>query len=173
MAGRDSLTQDAARRDSQDLGVLVSTLASASAIHRESARRKLISLGKPAVPLLIQCLSDPNRQVRWEAAKALGEIRDPAAATALVGALEDRDGDVRWLAAVALSAIGREALRPLFAALLERSKSDWLREGAHHVCHDLSATEHADVVRPVLAALNAAEPELTVPGAAYTALHAL
>jgi HEAT repeat protein len=103
----------------------------------------------------------------------LGEIADPIASTALVQALEDQDGDVRWLAAVALIAIGREGLRPLLTALAERSDSDWLRQGAHHVCHDLAKTTNGEVVKPLLDALNTSEPQVTVPGAAYAALRGL
>jgi len=162
----------ATREEFCDVPELVLGLSSHNGVERQSAREHLVSMGGPAVPHLIKCLSDPRRRVRWEAAKALGEIAHPISATALVGALEDKDGDVRWLAAVGLAAIGREGLRPLLAALIEHSDSDWLREGAHHVCHDLAKSADGRIAKPVLDALNAEEPELTVPGAAYSALAA-
>ena len=113
---------------------LIAALASSSPVARKKAREALVALGGPAVPTLIQLLSHRQPHVRWEAAKALGAIADPIAASALVNALEDRDGDVRWLAAEGLAALGRDALQPLLAALMERSDRDWLCEGAHHVC---------------------------------------
>jgi HEAT repeat protein len=152
---------------------LVSALAARDGVERQCAREKLVSIGRPALSALVKCLADPNRQVRWEAAKALGELRDSAAATALVRALEDKDGDVRWLAASALAAIGHEALRPLLGALIQHSDSDWLRNGAHHVCHDLMNTSDGQLVKPVLDALNSSEPDIAAPVAAYAALRAL
>jgi HEAT repeat protein len=113
--------------------------------------------------------------VRWEAAKALGQISDPTAAEALVRALEDEMFDVRWLAAEGLITLGRGALLPLLHALVERSDSEWLREGAHHVFHDLvkGKPDLKDILQPVLATLDDVEPSLEVPFAAETALNKL
>ena len=84
---------------------LIAALASPSPVARRKARDALVALGKPAVPSLIQLLSHRKLHVRWEAAKALGGIADPIAASALVNALDDRDGDVRWLAAEGLAVL--------------------------------------------------------------------
>ena len=108
---------------------LTAALASSNPVARKKAREALVALGGPAVPALIQLLSHRQPHVRWEAAKALGAVADPIAASALVNALDDRDGDVRWLAAEGLVALGRDALQPLLAALMERSEKDWLSEG--------------------------------------------
>ena len=153
---------------------LITALASPSAVARRKAREALVVLGRPAVPSLIQLLSHRKRHVRWEAAKALGGIADPIAASALVNALKDRDGDVRWLAAKGLAALGRDALQPLLAALIEWRESDWLCEGAHHVCHVLVRKRGlGPILRPLLAALGQSEPEAAAPLAAYTALSEL
>ena len=64
-------------------------------------------------------------------------------------------------------AMGYEGLRPLLAALIAHVDSDRLREGSHHVCHDLAQSVEGQRLQPLLDALNAAEPELTVPGQAY------
>ena len=103
---------------------LTAALATSSPVARKKAREALVALGGPAVPALIQLLSHRQPHVRWEAAKALGAVADPIAASALVNALKDRDGDVRWLAAEGLVALGRDALQPLLAALMERSERD-------------------------------------------------
>ena len=153
---------------------LVANLASPSSPVRTKARKALVALGKLGVPSLIQLLSHRKPHVRWEAAKALCGIADPIAASALVNALDDRDGDVRWLAAEGLSALGRDALQPLLAALLQRAKSCWFCEGAHHVCHTLVKRKKlGPILRPVLAALKQSEPEVAAPLAAYTALSRL
>ena len=153
---------------------LIAALASPSPAARRKAWETLVALGKPAVPSLIQLLSHRKPHVRWEAAKALGGIADPIAASALVNALDDRDGDVRWLAAEGLAALGRDALQPLLAALIEGSELYWLCEGAHHVCHVLVRKRGlGPILRPLLAALEESEPKVAVPPAAYTALSKL
>jgi HEAT repeat protein len=153
---------------------LAADLVSPKAAVRTRARKALVSVGKPAVPSLIQLLSHAKPHVRWEAAKTLCDIRDPLAAFALVNTLADPDCDVRWLAAEALAALRRDGLQPLLAALLERAQSCWLCEGAHHVCHALvKRRELGPILRPVLAALNESERELAVPPAAYAALSKL
>lgn len=152
---------------------LIVQLASNDGLIRVQARRSLVAIGEQAVAPLVEALANRKNWVRWEAAKALCQIGDPAAAQALTKALEDRMFDVRWLAAEGLIAIGRDALVPLLRALSEHSDSLWLREGAHHVLHDLAAGELAEVVRPVLAALEDVEPSIEVPFAAETALAAL
>jgi HEAT repeat protein len=153
---------------------LMADLTSPDAAVRMKARKALIVIGKPIVPSLIQLLSHRKTHFRWEAAKALGEIADPLAAFALVNALEDRDNDVRWLAAEGVAALGQEGLTPLLAALLERSKSCSICEGAHHICVTLAKKRKlGPILRPLVSALQEPEPELAVPSAAYAALSKL
>ena len=141
---------------------------------RAKARAALVTLGKSAVPTLVQLLSYRKAHIRWEAAKALGEVADPGAATAMVRALEDEDWDVRWLAAEGLIALGQDSLQPLLTVLIGRADSDWLAEGAHHVCHALAGNRKlGPILRPLLAAFTESEPEAAVPLAAYVALSKL
>ena len=167
-------TAAASKKMLTGISELIAALASPSPVVRRKAREALVALGKPAVPSLIQLLSHRKPHVRWEAAKALGGIGDPIAAFALVNALKDRDGDVRWLAAEGLAALGRDALPPLLAALIDPSNADWLCEGAHHVCHVLVRKRGlGPILRPLLAALEQTEPKVASPLAAYTALSRL
>jgi HEAT repeat protein len=153
----------------------VANLRSGDGGVRQEAREKLTSIGKQAVGQLIPLLKDPEADVRWEAAKALSEIADPLAAPELVAILEDPNFGVRWLAAEGLIVTGRDALGPLMEALTKRSDSAWLREGAHHVLHDLSEMdlEVKDLVAPVIVALEGTEPEIGVMNPAYAALDKL
>ena len=141
---------------------------------RQGARAALVALAQRAVPGLLTALMDVSGETRWEAARALREIGDPVTAPALVRALEDENFDIRWIAAEGLIALGQDALNPLLEALVRRPSSRWLLKGAHHV---LDALDKQGVLeereQPVLAALEANEPALSVPPAAESALVAL
>ena len=137
---------------------LINTLSSHKDKAREGARHTLVAMGKAAVPSLIEALKNKNTLMRWEAAKALGEIGDPETAPVLVKALEDEEFDVRWLAAEGLIKMNIKALKPLLEALEHRGDSVLLREGAHHVFHDLAKGGLRKFLVPVLAALEALEP---------------
>lgn len=139
----------------------------------QKARRSLVAMGSAAIPYLVKALASKKRWVRWEAAKALGQIGDSTATEALVIALEDKSFDIRWLAAEGLISIGLPAMMPLLRELTKNADSVWLREGAHHVLHDMNRADLDDILRPVLAALDGPEPVLEVPAAANAALEAL
>jgi HEAT repeat protein len=139
----------------------MAALASADPDVRAEARQRLVEQGSPAVPDLVKALSDPATHVRWEAAKALAEIADPASVPGLVASLEDRDQAVRWLAAEGLIRIGRPGLRCLLEALRERAGSMPLRQGAHHIVHDLLAEDRLSFLRPVDQALQNATTSVT------------
>ena len=57
---------------------LLCSLAGGDPVVREKARETLVAIGKPAVPSLIQLLSNRRPLARWEAAKALPRDRRSA-----------------------------------------------------------------------------------------------
>ena len=126
--------------------------------------------GNRAVPQLIEALKHSQHWVRWEATKALGEIGDPKAAPALIEALEDEEFDVRWLAAIGLIGMNIKGLKPLLQALMKKGDSTLLREGAHHVIHDLAKGALRKYLVPLKVALEDIETAVEVPQAAYNAL---
>jgi hypothetical protein len=140
---------------------------------REEACKALIALGRPAVPPLVDTLSDPHDHARREAARALSRIHDPSSAPDLVRSLEDELPGVRWLAGEGLIAMGRDGIVPLFRALISRSDSVRLRQGAHHVLRSLSAGDHGRQMALVLEALEGPEPISALPVAAFNALKEL
>jgi HEAT repeat protein len=152
---------------------LIRTLSSYNDLSRVEARKALVAMGSQAVPFLAEALNDPNSLRRWEAAKALGEIGDPNGAPVLVKALEDEEFDVRWLAAKGLIDINIKGLKPLFQALIEHADSVLLRQGAHHVLHDLAKGELRIYLAPVLIALEDTDPAVQVPPAVSHAQEAL
>lgn len=149
-----------------------SALDSVDRREREAARRALVETGAAAVPALIECARAEEAHVRWEAAKALGEIADADAAPALIQLLNDEDSGVRWLAAEGLLALERSALPPLLAAL-EQPVSSRLREGAWHVLRRLPCWRLVELLAPVMDALEHTASEVTVPIAAGSALESL
>lgn len=149
---------------------LVARFAERDVITRQNARIALEEIGPPSVEALLAALETPVFRVRWEAAKALSTIADPRAAPALVRRLRDRAVGIRWLAAEGLIAIGRLSLRPLLESLISHSDSIEMREGAHHVLHDLLPGKEFMHIVPVLEALEHPAPELEVPIAAQAVL---
>jgi HEAT repeat protein len=140
---------------------------------RVKARQSLVTIGKAAIPSLAETLKEKDDLARWEAAKALGEIGTPEAAPFLVRALEDEVFDIRWLAAIGLIGMNIKGLKPLLHALMEQGDSAFLRQGAHHVIHDLNKGELRRYLSVVLATLENVEPSMSVPQAAYHALEML
>ena len=126
----------------------------------------------------LKWLTAKDQQTRWEAAKTLVEIADPASIPALIKTLEDDIFDVRWLAAEALIAIGPDCITQLLQRLAESTKESFLHESAHHVIKYIlrdnpKAIELNDILKPVVNALEGPTPRLETPGAAQTALEKL
>jgi HEAT repeat protein len=141
---------------------LIEELGSDDGVIREKAREALVSMGKRAVDFLAELIESPGSTVRWEATKALGQIADKSSAPVLVIALYDDDYEVRWLATEGLIKIGVDSVKPILEALAETPGSLSLREGAHHVLHDLeekNVREYKNEIRQALDALESADPE--------------
>ena len=157
-----------------NVDALIPEFSSEDGAARERARRAVVKLGPAAIGGLVNALNHPNVRIRWEATKALCELRDPAAAAALVGRLEGTDSGVRWMAADGLIAMGPIVLEPVLQVLIQRSDSILLREGAHRVLHGLAGQGGLQpILQPVLDAMASIEPAVVVPLAAYNALNAL
>ncbi len=152
---------------------LIADLECDDVIRCQKARRKLVALGHKAVPYLVKAMGAKKYWTRWEAAKALAQIGDPTATAALIKALEDKEFDIRWLAAEGLINIGRKAVVPLLEALIDNPMSTWLRQGAHHVLHDMNRGELDKLLMPVMNALEDVEPYIEVPVSARKALDKL
>lgn len=154
------------------VAALVNDLSSKNGQTRDIARASLVSIGRPAIPLLLPLLNNRKHQIRWEAAKALADIKDPAAIDGLIMALLDEEFAVRWLAAEGLIALGLPVVIPLLKALtqVKESTSVLLRDGAHHILRALITDDLAKELQPVLTALEDIEFTSKVPPAAEQAL---
>jgi HEAT repeat protein len=159
--------------EKEEIESLISDLANKDSITRIKARASLVSYGHRAVGPLLEALSSKNQWVRWETAKALSQIHDPASINGLVGALRDEMFDVRWLAAEGLIEIGRKSLIPLLQALVEHPNSVWIMEGVHHVLHDMEKGDLENILEPVLRGLEHIDGAIEVPFLAEASLNAI
>jgi hypothetical protein len=143
---------------------LIAQLGDRAGGKRQRARETLVAVGEPAIPSLVALLGSPEVRVRWEAAKALAEMRDRAAIPDLVSLLSDTESEIRWLAATGLIRIGNRSISHVLQALTERAESKGFREGSHHVFHDLSERNGVlrDILKPVLEVLGDYAPEAGV-----------
>jgi HEAT repeat protein len=156
---------------SESIQELLPFLNSKDAAQRQKARLKLVKIGKPAVPYLIKYLTDKEFRLRWEAAMTLRDIRDPSSAHSLVDALMDEAPGVRWLASEALISLGKPGLITLLRGLEKHFDSTWMREGAHHVLHDLRPEEYmTEEMLQVFEILSDGSPREIIPTAARKAL---
>jgi HEAT repeat protein len=151
---------------------LMEMLVSEDGVTRLKARESLVILGRSAVVSLNQALENSRLdQVRWEAAKALGEIVDARSIPVLVKALEDSNSDVAWLAAEALSKFGKTAWSTLFKELLKDSPDTaLLHQGAHHVLLNQKEDGFNDLLEILMNALESSASEEMTPLAASNIL---
>jgi HEAT repeat protein len=93
------------------------------------AVQAMASMGKGVIPPLLTCLKDKRWRVREQAAKTLGELRDPQAVQGLMLVCRDRDGAVKSAAAEALGKIGDAHAVPTLIKLF-KDTSKIVRETA-------------------------------------------
>ena len=161
--------------ESRSLEELIARLGHQDGRMRQRARETLAVIGEPAVPALVALLESPDVRLRWEAAKALTEIPDPAAIPGLIALLADPKSDIRWLASLALINMGNRSVLHVLQALTEHAESKSFRDASHHVLHDLSQRNKVlrDILKPVLSVLGAIDPVEAVSSRAEIALHEL
>lgn len=142
------------------LGALLKSLESKNGLERKRARETLVLVGEPAVPHLLDLLSSPQKQLRWEAAKALQAMVQPEILGRLVELLADPDPDIRWLAASGLIALGPRSAVPVLKSLLGPPPPRGHREMSHRILRQLSAENGvlAEMVAPVIEALESDDP---------------
>ncbi|MHB8870489.1 MAG: HEAT repeat domain-containing protein [Thermoleophilia bacterium] len=157
---------------SSRLEELVAQLGDQDGVTRQRARDTLTAISDEAVPHLVRLLGSQQERLRWEAAKALTEIPDPAAITGLVSLLADPASEIRWLAAKGLIRLGNRSVPPVLRALAEHGADKGFRAASHHMLHDLSEKNGVlrEIVEPVLAVLGDTDPAGAISARAQVAL---
>ncbi len=167
------MTQRTDYTDLDNIEALISALSDPDGEKREETRVALVAVGPAIILVLTGLITNPNHHVRWEVAKALGEINHPDAAPALVTALGDSEMDIRWLGGEGLLALGRAGVEPLLQELTQRGGDLQLRQGAHHVVREMLRRGRDPYLATVLDALEGPAAEDSVPPAALRALEIL
>ncbi len=101
---------------------LINLLSSKVPTERNTAQDRLSAIGKPAVPALIKLTTQPEPELRREAAAILGNIHTSSAIPALINLLEDEAPEVRWRAAESLIKMERDVIIPLFQELCKKNR---------------------------------------------------
>jgi HEAT repeat protein len=147
---------------------LLQALRSKDGIERKRARETLVLIGDPAIPRLQELLTDPDRLVRWEAAKALVAMIDRDSIDDFLDLLPADRSELRWLAASGLIALGPRSVVPVLQSLLSPSLPRGRLEMSHRVLKELSADNDvlAEVVGPVTDVLRGTDATPIAPRAA-------
>ena len=119
--------------DADAVPVLLKALRGADEQLSSQIFASLVRLGSLAVPALIQKSKSSSAHIRWNCARALGEIHDLRALPVLVDALQDNDHSVAWMAAKGLAQFGKNSLKPVLELLMGASMTPWLAETASYM----------------------------------------
>ncbi|MBR1368603.1 hypothetical protein RJ53_03425 [Methanocalculus chunghsingensis] len=129
LAGIGSATPEKIDEQAEPLiNALLRVLSEGDEESRLIALDALLTIGPPALPVLIGALSDTSPPVRAAAAEMIGEIGEPSAARYLLPLLADGEGAVRAMAARSLGKLrSTDAISPLITCLPDL-KADVKRE---------------------------------------------
>jgi len=131
----------------------------------QAAMRKLVQIGRPAVPALIKATRHPVPRVRYWSIAALSSIADERAVPAVTQCLDDENAMVR---AVGVWHLGRWINRPDVRRAVADKLSDPDLSVRGWALRRIQASELRSALPQVRKLLEAPEPE-----ARYDALHAL
>ncbi|MBN3921818.1 MAG: HEAT repeat domain-containing protein [Nostoc sp. NMS4] len=124
----------------------------------------LTQLGNIAIPPLIEILEDENaeEELRWYAARTLGEFKHPQAIASIVELLKnDDDEELKAIAATALGQMGTVAIASLTELLLDENTRLL-------AVRSLSCIRQPETIIPLLSVVQ--DPQATIRAAAIEAL---
>ncbi len=142
---------------------LIKDLMSDDGVVRNEARLELVKMGECTIDFLAELVNNSNDRVRWEAIKAMGEIKSLLTIPFLMDALEDEMSSVRWLAAEGLIALKKDGIRAILEALIECKESYLLRQGAHHVLNDLNKKLKDNKIAELISLLEHPDVHMRIP----------
>jgi HEAT repeat protein len=151
--------------DRRAIEPLIAALGDPESDVRRNAAGSLAKIGAPAVVSLIDVLKSGNHLARANAARALGEIKDPRAIGPLIDSLADAGWDDEKMVIEALAKISQPAVGPLIAALKDKGRLPRIRRNAAKALGRIKARS---AVEPLVEALE--DTEISVRMSAASAL---
>ena len=142
--------------------LLMALITNEDELHREACRA-LYNLGQLAKPVWVDALKHPNRHIRWEAARGLGQIGDVRALDILAEGLLDENYAVRWATADALAHLGVHAIPAILTVLSRYPLNELARQAAYFALHGILSSGMEECIRPLLDALYGPTPSIEVP----------
>lgn len=136
---------DAAAAALQKIGLPTDPASQAKFAIARADWNRAIALGAVAVEPLIEAMSNPNTDVRRNAAKSLGVIGDPRAIQPLLNALADEEWFVRESAAWSLGHINDPSVSKILVAAL-RDRRVMVRESAAKALAELADPQTIDAL---------------------------
>jgi hypothetical protein len=145
----DSDTRERARKELSKDAIVLNRTDSSLTIGLPD-RKAIINFLKEHISIVIEALTDSDVNIRFSAARTLGEIGDKSAVAPLIKALrEDEDNDVRKFAAEALGKIGdTRAIEPLKEASINDEK-DFVRATAKISLAQLRGISISDLIQEI------------------------
>lgn len=107
-----------------------------SSVHYRPVARALEAIGEPAVPRLIEALSEENSEIGLETASTLAGIGKPAL-TKLIKALESSNANIRGGAGLALGWIGGKEARIAVQNAMARETNKEVLKNLHYAWEQL------------------------------------
>lgn len=129
-------------KDLQFVAALIPLLADEAASVQNDAIGSLVAIGDLAIPALETALTSDDKQFRFNAAKALFELKTDAAPSYLkLAAMDDTNADIQLTAIQILLDYNRELYLPLVKRQID-SKHDQVRQ---HIARELVDDQFKDL----------------------------
>jgi HEAT repeat protein len=162
--GTDSEHPEIVKNREYLLKLTLSILEMGDFQQRWEITKALTRLGNIAIPPLIEILEDEDteEELRWYAARTLGEFQHPEAITPLVELLKtDEDEELKAIAATAIGQMGSVAIAALSELLLDE-------DTRLLAVRSLSCIPQTEIITPLLSVVQ--DPQATIRTAAIEAL---
>ena len=142
--------------------LLVALIMNEDELHREACRA-LHNLGHLAKPAWVNALNHPDRHIRWEAARGLGQLGDIRALDILAEGLLDENYAVRWATVDALAQLGVHAIPAILTILSRDPVNELTRQAAYFALQGIRSDNIQEYIKPLLDVLHEPSVSSEVP----------